>query len=227
MSEWSKEHAWKVCRRQKRLEGSNPSLSASIQAPRHIVGVLFFNPSVYTMSNLSALGPGSRVRHNVHGEGVVVRSNPDDYEICFIRNGMKEISHDTTMLEIIEVVEEVDHTEAFSTFEKSLVNILRKWSDMSEVTPIASKWHHGNLTLKPSDGSQSKEIPIETFFHKIVMLRDRLRVMEQKINAHAGLSDGDKVELQQYITRCYGSLTTFNVLFKLKEDYFVGDSSKD
>ena len=80
------------------------------------------------------------------------------------------------------------------------------------------------IILKPGDTSlKSKEIPIDVFFNKIVMLRDRLRVLEQHINSNKKLSEEDKVNLQQYITRCYGSLTTFNVLFKYTTDNFVGD----
>ncbi len=93
-------------------------------------------------------------------------------------------------------------------------------------TPLGDRWIGGRLYLQPRDPDATpKEIPIENFFHKIVMLRDRLRLMEQVINAHKTLSDEDKINLQQYITRIYGSLTTFNVLFKNKDDYFVGQSS--
>jgi hypothetical protein len=98
--------------------------------------------------------------------------------------------------------------------------------DISEIVPIGDKWKGGKLILDPGQaGLASKEIPIDAFFHKIIMVRDRVRVMEQKINS-SKLEEIEKVELQQYITRIYGSLTTFNVLFKSQTDYFVGEKSK-
>jgi hypothetical protein len=100
---------------------------------------------------------------------------------------------------------------------------VRSALDGTEPVPLARKWEGGRLELWPrEEGLAAKELPLETFFHKIVLIRDRLRTLEQQINAHERLSDADKVHLQQYITRCYGSLTTFNVLFKDKDDQFSG-----
>ncbi len=94
----------------------------------------------------------------------------------------------------------------------------------SEPVPLAPKWEGGTVLLRPGDPqTQAKEIPLDALFHKVVMIRDRLRVLEQRINAHSKLSDAEKVDLQQYVTRCYGSLTTFNLLFRDESDRFVGE----
>ncbi|MFA7446177.1 MAG: hypothetical protein WCY89_09535, partial [Flavobacteriaceae bacterium] len=144
----------------------------------------------------------------------------------FVEKGLETIEVDSDF-EIIEAIEQEVDTVSFSEIESSLIRILKKWSDVTEIVPIAERYRGGKMILQPADKTlQAKEIPIDTFFHKIVMLRDRLRVMEQKINAHKTLTEDDKIELQQYITRSYGSLTTFNILFKNSSQNFVGDSSK-
>ncbi|MDP5231163.1 MAG: hypothetical protein NWQ38_12295 [Cellulophaga sp.] len=175
---------------------------------------------------MQLLGIGSRIKHPEFGKGVVTNVTSKHYWVTFIEKGLETIELDTEF-EVIEALEDDVDTISFSEVEQSLITILRKWSDTSSVTPIADKWRGGSLVLQPSDNNLSnKEIPIDTFFHKIVMVRDRIRVMEQKINASNNLDDQEKVDLQQYITRIYGSLTTFNVLFKNQSDHFVGDKSK-
>ncbi len=171
------------------------------------------------------LGVGSRVNHPIHGNGVVIGIDVAAYKVCFIQYGIKHVGKEYKSWEIVEAIEH-DQTVSFNEAEKSLIKILRHWSDATEITDLGDKWDGGTLELKPKDPSlKSKEIPIDSFFHKIVMVRDRLRVMEQRINASKNLSDEEKVNLQQYITRIYGSLTTFNVMFRRKEDYFVGEKS--
>ena len=173
------------------------------------------------------LGIGSRIDHPQYGKGVVTNVTSDLYWVTFIENGLETIAVDAEFETVEAVKDEVD-TVSFYEVENNLREILKKWSDVSEIVPIADKWRGGNMTLSPKDSNLSdKEIPINTFFHKIVMLRDRLRVMEQKINSSKSLEDQDKIDLQQYITRCYGSLTTFNVLFKNNSQNFKGDSAKN
>jgi hypothetical protein len=99
--------------------------------------------------------------------------------------------------------------------------------DEGTPVPLAPRWEGGTVVLRPGDATiQPKEIPLDALFHKIVMIRDRLRVLEQKLNGHDKLSDAEKVELQQYVTRCYGSLTTFNLLFRDDRDRFVGEKGE-
>ena len=171
------------------------------------------------------LGIGSRIDHPEHGKGVVTNVTSKMYWVTFINKGLETISISDTF-EVIESVEDEVDSVSFYEIEKSLRDILKKWSDVSEIIPIADKYRGGTMVLQPKDSSlKNKEIPIEIFFHKIVMLRDRLRVMEQKINSSKLLDDQDKIDLQQYITRCYGSLTTFNVLFKNDSQQFKGEGS--
>lgn len=174
---------------------------------------------------MEGLGVGSRVTHASYGKGVVLHVHKKVYDICFIENGIKTVSKDHP-LEVIERIEP-EYNVSFSEAEESLMKILREWSDITELVPLGEKWNGGVMILKPGDTSlKEKEIPIDVFFHKIVMLRDRLRVMEQRINAHDKLTEEDKINLQQYITRIYGSLTTFNVLFKYRTDNFEGEKSE-
>jgi len=177
------------------------------------------------MESGQSLGIGSRVRHPAYGDGVVIRLHKAAYEVCFMLYGIKQVGREYDKWEVIDLVpaqEAVSFTEA----EKALLKILRAYNAIEEEVKIGERWQGGVLIIQPSDPDlKAREIPLDAFFHKIVMIRDRLRVMEQRINS-SNLPDEDKINLQQYITRVYGSLTTFNLLFKDKEDYFVGEKSK-
>lgn len=177
---------------------------------------------------MQLLGIGSRVKHPAFGDGAVVRLHVAAYEVCFMQFGLKMVPKDYDNWQVVEAIP-ADTAVTFTEAEQSLARVLRAWAGVGlETVPLGERWKDGVMLLQPGDSSLApKEIPIDTFFHKIVMMRDRLRVLEQQINAHKGLSDEEKVNLQQYITRCYGSMTTFNLLFRNREDYFTGESSKD
>ena len=170
------------------------------------------------------LGIGTRLQHSHYGPGVIAGVRYATYLISFIHHGIKEVDKTDNKLEEILPENVTPEIETHSEVEQSLLKILRLWGDVSEVVPLGDKWKGGTMLLQPADKSQKpKEITVDVFFHKIVMARDRLRVLEQQINAHKILTDEDKVNLQQYITRIYGSFTTFNVLFKNKEHWFAGE----
>jgi hypothetical protein len=174
---------------------------------------------------MKLLGIGSRINHAEYGKGVVTNVSSKEYWVTFIDGGLETIAIDSEF-EVIDAAENEVDTISFYDVEQSLLSILKKWNGLGEPVAIGDKWKGGNMKLVPGQaGLAHKDVPIDVFFHKIVMLRDRLRVMEQKINA-SKLEEIEKVELQQYITRIYGSLTTFNVLFKSQSDYFVGEKTK-
>jgi hypothetical protein len=174
---------------------------------------------------MKLLGIGSRINHADYGKGVVTNVTSIHYWVTFIDNGLETIDLDSEF-EVIEAADDDTDTVSFYDVERSLKSILKQWSDVSEVVTIAEKWKGGKLILQPADTNlKSSEVPIDIFFHKITMVRDRLRVMEQKINS-SHLEEQEKIDLQQYITRSYGSLTSFNVLFNLKSQQFVGQRSK-
>lgn len=131
-----------------------------------------------------------------------------------------------TLVHRIDPKSEVDF-EGDTMTRQELMDLFLEASGLADV-PLAQKWEGGTVKLVPANAElQPKELPIDALFHKVVMVRDRLRTLEQRINAHPKLSDAEKVEMQQYVTRCYGSLTTFNVLFKDKGDQFVGQKGDE
>lgn len=169
------------------------------------------------------LGVGSRVNHPAFGDGVIIKLYAISYDVCFTLYGIKQVGKDYDKWEVIEHIA-AEEVITYSEAEKSLIKILKNYNIIQDNPDLGDRWKNGTLILQPFDKSlKSKEIPIDTFFQKIIMTRERLRVMEQKINNHLILSEEDKIILQQYITKIYGSLTTFNILFDKKEHHFVGE----
>ncbi len=173
---------------------------------------------------MELLGIGSRVNHAEWGDGVVINVKISGYIIAFMREGVQLVRFSVPLM-VIEAVEPENDMVSLFDVEQTLTRVLRTWADVTEVVPMGDKWKNGKLILKPGRSDlAAKEMPIDALFHKIVMIRDRLRTLEQRINA-SQLDDAEKVTIQQYITRIYGSLTSFNVLFKHSEHTFVGDRS--
>jgi hypothetical protein len=175
---------------------------------------------------IESLHIGMRVRHPQYGTGAVKTISEITAEIQFDNGDQRAVAPEPSGLEPAEPQAAVGGlTVPLKQFVEQTVDaaVARLGLEKPEVAveKLGIRWHGGKLVMHPADPAlQAKEVPLETFFHKIVMVRNNLRVLEQKINAHEKLTDGEKVEMQQYITRSYGSLTTFNVLFKEKEDQF-------
>lgn len=166
---------------------------------------------------------GSKIEHDRYGVGMVSEVGITNMKIIFVKGGEMSFAKNNEEIEILSTPENAGGGSSvdLKAVEEMITYVLDKYASLSEVVELGERWEGGEMTLTPGkEGLQSKSIPIETFFHKIVMARDRLRVLEQNINSHPKLTDEEKVNLQQYISRIYGSFTTFNILFKNKEDQF-------
>ena len=175
---------------------------------------------------IESLHISQRVRHPQYGSGTIKGISEAVAEIQFDDGVRRSVAPEPSGLTPFEPQVTVTGLEAplkqfiNETLESAIAKLGLQNPD-TVVDQLGIRWHKGKVVLHPADPTlQTKEVPLEVFFHKVVGVRNQLRVLEQKINANTILTDGDKVEMQQYITRCYGSLTTFNVLFKEKEDQF-------
>lgn len=171
---------------------------------------------------------GSRIGHPKFGSGIIVAADADYYKIFFSASEeVKTLARDYEGYTVEDAKVPDFPSLSMKDVEKAIREALMATSERAPLVPLGGKWMGGKIILEPSDKSlQAKEIPMETFFRKIVMVREKLRVLEQNINNHPKLDDEDRINLQQYITRCYGSLTTFNVLFAYKEDQFKGSGKE-
>ena len=175
---------------------------------------------------IESLCIGMKVRHPQYGVGTVKTLQERTAEIRF-DDGQRTVDPLTAELQPAEPQVAVSGLnrpleDFVEDVARSVVQAMGVERPDSVVEQLAARWRNGRMVLHSSDQTlQTKEIPLEVFFHKIVMMRNNLRVLEQKVNGHEKLDEGEKIEMQQYITRCYGSMTTFNVLFRTKEDQFA------
>ena len=175
------------------------------------------------MTERPRFGLGTIVRHRDFGRGRVVAYDDDRYVIVFPGGDAKTVAFGFDGLDPQESAGDPELDRITQAVRAVLGD--HGWLDVD--LELGKRWAGGTLKLVPGREGQSKEIPIEAFLKKLVGIRDRLRVLEQKINSHPSLGAEEKLELQAYITRCYGSLTTFNVLFANRVSWFVGQSDKE
>jgi hypothetical protein len=171
-----------------------------------------------------AIGLGAVVNHPIFGRGKIVSYEGPDYVVLFKGGETKRVAYTFDAMKPETSAGDVE-TERI---KHAMREVLGDYGWLDVDLELGKRWTGGTLKLIPGkEDTQSKEVPIEMFFKKIIGIRDKLRVLEQKVNAHPGLTPEDKIEMEGYITRCYGSLTTFNALFASKESQFRGQSEKE
>ncbi|MFM2082180.1 MAG: hypothetical protein RL380_871 [Verrucomicrobiota bacterium] len=174
---------------------------------------------------IEALHLGMSVRHPQYGLGTVKAIAETTVEILF-NDGKRTVAPESAGLEPAEPQATVSGLDVplkqfIADTVAAAVDQLGLEKPDGSTHKLGARWHRGKVVLHPADATlQTKEVELEVFFHKIVMIRNNLRVLEQKINSHDQLTDAEKVEMQAYLTKCSGSLTTFNVLFADKEEQF-------
>ena len=163
------------------------------------------------------LGIGAIVNHVDYGRGRIVRYQDDGYLIQFKSGEARWVGWQFHGLKPLDGPGDPE----LDRIQQAVREVLLDYGWLDADLEMGKRWLGGTLRLIPGqEGTQPKDVPLEAFFKKIIGVRDKLRVLEQKVNGHARLEPEEKIELQGYITRCYGSLTTFNVLFAQKPSYF-------
>lgn len=199
----------------------------SLESMKKIPYLCTLNFSKLTIMEEKDFCVGNRIQHEKYGEGIISENKELTFKVIFVRGGELEFSKMNASFAIVTPNENENQDSRprldVKEFERALTFILGKYNAIENRVALGKKWEGGTMILQPANPElKPKEIPVETFFHKIVMMRDRLRVLEQNINSSDSLTDEEKVNLQQYITRIYGTMTSFNILFDDKSDYFVG-----
>ena len=160
---------------------------------------------------------GAWIEHPQLGVGRVANSNENAWVVSFPGVGLRNVQPNEVG------VREVPAPPQEDPIKRAVREVLDEYG-FGAVAEIAGRWEGGEIVVRSATGAQDHRMEVDKLFHKVVMIRDRLRVLEQKINANKTLSGAEKVDLQQYVTRCYGSLTSLNFLFKRDEDKFRGSS---
>jgi hypothetical protein len=170
-------------------------------------------------NSVPKFGVGSIVRHVSFGAGRVVGYENDCHVVLFKGGEVKKVAYDFEGMTAEETVGDPETDR----IKQAVREVLGDYGWIDTNIELGKRWIGGTIKLIPGQAdTQPKDIPLEAFFKKIIGVREKLRVLEQKINNHPALTDEDKLELEGYITRSYGSLTSFNVLFASKESYFKG-----